>query len=166
MVELNSEFLEQARSYLGEHASRIERYICSSLHSFAPEQGRYDVIWCQWVLGHLTDVDLAAFFKRCQSGLAANGIIVVKENTSSTGAREFDNTDSSYTRPKQLLVDIMGVAGLTIVKEEKQTGFPKDIYDVWMYVLRWVRQIQIVASAIRLITKNTSICWRCNVQCS
>ena len=88
------------------------------------------------MLGHLTDVDLAAFFKRCQTGLAEDGIIVVKENTSSTGTREFDNTDSSYTRPKQLLVDIIGVAGLTIVKEEKQTGFPKDIYDVWMYVLR------------------------------
>ena len=22
---------------------------------FTPEEGRYDLIWCQWVLGHLTD---------------------------------------------------------------------------------------------------------------
>lgn len=136
MVELNEEFLQQARPFLGEHASRVERYICSSLHSFTPEQGRYDVIWCQWVLGHLTDVDLTKFFKRCQSALAENGIIVVKENTASSNTREFDENDSSFTRPKQLLVDIIQVAGLTIVREEKQTGFPKNIYDVWMFALR------------------------------
>ena len=26
-----------------------------SLQEFDPEPGRYDIIWCQWVLGHLTD---------------------------------------------------------------------------------------------------------------
>ena len=25
------------------------------LQDFKPEPGRYSIIWCQWVLGHLTD---------------------------------------------------------------------------------------------------------------
>lgn len=33
---------------------------------FTPEAGRYDVIWVQWCIGHLTDHDFIAFFKRAQ----------------------------------------------------------------------------------------------------
>ena len=36
------------------------------LQNFTPSQEAYDVIWIQWVLGHLTDDDLVAFLKRCQ----------------------------------------------------------------------------------------------------
>jgi protein N-terminal methyltransferase len=48
--------------------------------SVSPTPGRYDVIWVQWVLGHLPDDDFVAFFKRCKLGLAPNGFICVKEN--------------------------------------------------------------------------------------
>ena len=43
--------------------------------------GAYDVIWVQWVVGHLTDDDFVAFFQRCRKGLKPDGVIVLKENT-------------------------------------------------------------------------------------
>ncbi|PSR76038.1 hypothetical protein PHLCEN_2v8700 [Hermanssonia centrifuga] len=65
----------------------------------------FDVIWCQWCLGHLSNVDLVAFFKRCRQGLRDpdNSIIVVKENlchNAADGGPEtvFDPSDSSLTR--------------------------------------------------------------------
>lgn len=40
----------------------------SGLQTFAPPVGRYDLIWIQWVSGHLTDDDFVEFFKRCKVG--------------------------------------------------------------------------------------------------
>ena len=65
----------------------------------------FDIIWCQWCLGHLSDPDLLQFFKRCKRGLrdAGNSLIVVKENLCSDTDDEqpltiFDESDSSLTR--------------------------------------------------------------------
>jgi len=33
------------------------------LEDWVPEEGKYDVIWVQWVVGHLTDDDFVAFFQ-------------------------------------------------------------------------------------------------------
>lgn len=67
LVEQNPTFLKQANEYLG---SKLEGKIgtCYSvgLQSFKPEENKYDVIWIQWVLGHLTDADLITFLKSCQ----------------------------------------------------------------------------------------------------
>lgn len=136
MVELNQKFLDAAHRFIGEQVSRVERFICSGLQDFTPEIGRYDVIWCQWVLGHLTDLDLIDFFKRCQAGLAPEGILVIKENVAPAETPDFDEDDSSFTRPKQSLVDLIQKSGLTIVKEQKQKGFPKGLYEVYMFALK------------------------------
>lgn len=65
----------------------------------------FDVIWCQWCLGHLSDADLVAFFRRCRAALRDRdkSVIVVKENLCQDGpdgsARSsFDESDSSVTR--------------------------------------------------------------------
>lgn len=136
MVELNEDFLKQAKTYLGSQADKVDRLMCCGLQDFTPDEGRYDLIWCQWVLGHLTDDDLVNFFQRCQKGLAPNGLIVVKENVTSGKEPEFDCDDSSYTRPKNDLVKLIQKSGLKIVKEEKQKNFPKDIYSVYTFALK------------------------------
>jgi protein N-terminal methyltransferase len=64
MVEQNKIFLEKARDYLKSN-KRVDNLYCCGLQNFVPEAGQYDVIWCQWVLGHLTDDHLVGFFKRC-----------------------------------------------------------------------------------------------------
>jgi len=136
MVDVNSAFLDEARRYLGTQSSRVDRYIVSSLHEFVPECGRYDAIWCQWVLGHLTDADLVDFFRRCRAGLTDRGIIFVKENMGSSTMSDFDQRDSAWTRPRNVWLELIDKAGLTVVKEEKQKSFPKDLYDVHMFALR------------------------------
>lgn len=136
MVELNKKFLDSAPSFIGQDSSRVGKYICSGLQDFTPEAGRYDLIWSQWVLGHLTEEHLVGFFSRCKTGLTPEGLIVVKENVSGSGETEFDDVDSSFTRSKEDYINAMIKAGLTIVKEERQKGFPKGLYSVFMFALK------------------------------
>lgn len=136
MVELNQKFLDSAKSFIGQEAHRVERLICSGLQDFTPEVGHYDVIWSQWVLGHLTEDHLVEFLKRCKAGLTPDGIIVIKENVSGSGENEYDDEDSSFTRCKDYYVNAMKNAGLTILKEERQKGFPKGLYSVYMFALK------------------------------
>ena len=137
LLEQNPKFVEEAPAYLGtEKAAKVEKFICSGLQSFTPEQKHYDVIWIQWVLGHLTDEDFVAFFKRCKLGLKENGIIVVKENISFHDEPEFDQKDSSYTRPRENIMQLFERSGLNLLKEEKQKHFPKELYEVRMFALQ------------------------------
>jgi len=135
MVDANSAFLEEARRYLGSQSCQVDRYICCGLHEFVPERGRYDAVWCQWVLGHLTDDDLVKFFRRCKAGLTDDGLIFIKENMGSAEVSIFDEKDSAWTRPRHVWLELIDKAGLTVVKEKKQKSFPKDLYDVHMFAM-------------------------------
>lgn len=78
----------------------------------AEEEAGFDVIWCQWCLGHLSDDDLVSFFQRAKRALrrprsdapgSFDGIIIVKENLCSepeagVARTVFDEQDSSLTR--------------------------------------------------------------------
>ncbi|KAJ3205265.1 hypothetical protein HDU67_008934 [Dinochytrium kinnereticum] len=138
LVEQNHLFLEEAKnSYMGdeEMRSRVLKFLPIGLQDFNPEKGRYEIIWCQWVLGHLTDRDFVSFFRRCSEGIAEHGFIGVKENMSQREI-EVDTTDSSVTRTEEHLKNLFSEAGLEIVKEELQLGFPKGLYKVKMFLLR------------------------------
>lgn len=52
----------------------------------------------QWCAGHLTDVQLVDYLRRCGAGLKDGGVLVVKENLSSIDEDIFDDVDSSVTR--------------------------------------------------------------------
>jgi protein N-terminal methyltransferase len=65
----------------------------------------FDVVWCQWCLGHLSDPDLATFLRRSRAALREPGrsVIVVKENLCNDqpdggACVTFDHEDSSLTR--------------------------------------------------------------------
>ena len=70
MVELNGDFIEQAKTEFAAlpDGSKLDRCFVSGLQDFTPHPGEYDVIWSQWVLGHLTDDHLVEFFRRCKTG--------------------------------------------------------------------------------------------------
>lgn len=131
------------------------------LQDWTPGKGAYNLIWNQWCLGHLTDVQLVAYLRRCKEGLAvplnagdgedaggkeskeeskafAGAWIVVKENMSTDpgGWDIFDDEDSSVTRTDAKFRMLFKEAGLRIVATEVQKGFPKDLYPVRMYALR------------------------------
>ncbi|EIE87624.1 hypothetical protein RO3G_12335 [Rhizopus delemar RA 99-880] len=138
LVEQAESFVQQAKSeYLAQEIEqgKVGNVFCQGLQGFTPEEGKYDLIWCQWVLGHLTDEHFVNFFKRCIKGLKPNGFIGVKENNASKEAL-FDDEDSSVTRPNQALKRLFAEAGLTIVKEEVQKGFPAGLFAVRMYLLK------------------------------
>ncbi|XP_003742282.1 N-terminal Xaa-Pro-Lys N-methyltransferase 1 [Galendromus occidentalis] len=135
MLEQNQKFLDSADDYLGEKKQRVARKICEGLQSFSPERERYDVIWLQWVSGHLTDKDFVEFLRRATTGLKTNGLICIKDNLSSTVV-EMDNQDSSVTRPRALFLDIFKKANLRLVGERKQIRFPKGLYEVKMFALK------------------------------
>lgn len=57
LVDVTQEFLDKAKTYLGEEGKRVGNYICGGLQDFVPESGRYDVIWIQWVIGECASVN-------------------------------------------------------------------------------------------------------------
>ena len=69
-------------------------------------------------------------------GLKPTGVIVVKENMTSSGEVELDDTDSSVTRPENHLKEIFERSELTVFREMQQLKFPKEIYPVKMFALR------------------------------
>ncbi|KAG6898375.1 hypothetical protein C0992_009050 [Termitomyces sp. T32_za158] len=105
----------------------------------------FDVIWCQWCLGHLSDPDLVAFLRRSHAALRekekGKSVIVVKENLckdkeDGSACTVFDDQDSSLTRSDMAWKNIFKEAGLRLVMEKVQEGFPAGLYAVKMYALR------------------------------
>ncbi|KAH6715244.1 alpha-N-methyltransferase NTM1 [Leptodontidium sp. 2 PMI_412] len=108
------------------------------LGDWSPEQSsdtKYDLIWNQWCLGHLTDAQLQTYLEKCAKALVEGGLVVVKENLSTSGEDRFDELDSCVTRCDQKFRDIFEKAGLKIKKTEIQKGFPKELYPVRIYAL-------------------------------
>lgn len=59
----------------------------------------YDLIWVQWCATYLDDESLVRFLERCMSVLSPDqGVIVLKENLSSSGEDFNEEYDGSVTR--------------------------------------------------------------------
>ncbi|KAI0887372.1 alpha-N-methyltransferase NTM1 [Annulohypoxylon maeteangense] len=126
-----------------EGRAGVGRVYNVGLEDWRPEDGvAYDLVWNQWCLGHLTDLQLVAYLKRCAAALSVGedgktkGVVVVKENLSTTTVDLFDEMDSSVTRRDETFRRIFEDAGLSIVRTELQNGFPHDLYPVRMYALK------------------------------
>ncbi|KHN96511.1 uncharacterized protein MAM_05454 [Metarhizium album ARSEF 1941] len=112
------------------------------LEEWRPSPAReYDLIWVQWCLGHLTDEQVARFLTLAKAVLKpATGLVVVKENLSTSGTDVYDSTDSSVTRQDSSFRRIFRQAGMTVVRSELQRGLPErptlKLLPVNMYALR------------------------------
>lgn len=96
---------------------------------------KYDLVWNQWCLGHLTDTQLLAHLKKCAEILTPGGFIVVKENLSSSQEDVFDDLDSSVTRTEEKFLELFERSGLELRKMQTQEGFPKGLYPVKTFAL-------------------------------
>ncbi|KAF9075241.1 AdoMet dependent proline di-methyltransferase-domain-containing protein [Rhodocollybia butyracea] len=109
----------------------------------------FDIIWCQWCLGHLNDDDLVTFLQQSYVALRDQGtnghngksLIIVKENVCSDatdgGPRTvFDESDSSFTRSDMAWKAAFREADLELIKEQVQEGLPDGLYVVKMYALK------------------------------
>ncbi|XP_008116030.1 N-terminal Xaa-Pro-Lys N-methyltransferase 2 isoform X2 [Anolis carolinensis] len=135
LVDMMENFLTEAQNYLQGQKHKVNMYHCSSLQQFTPTPQKYDVIWIQWVSGNLTDKDLLGFFIRCQNGLKENGIIILKDNVARQGC-VLDPLDSSVIRDLSILNSLIVKSGLTILRQEKQEGFPEQCVPIWMIAMQ------------------------------
>ncbi|XP_049866021.1 N-terminal Xaa-Pro-Lys N-methyltransferase 1-B [Pectinophora gossypiella] len=134
VVEPDEKFINAIKDFVGEHSCKIGKLYQVGLQEFKPCK-KYDVIWNQWVLGYLTDEDLVSYLNRCREALTEGGVIIVKENVTSSGYLEKDDVDSSVTRSLKQFIKIFQMANLKRIKQCKQTNFPNGIYPVYMFAL-------------------------------
>lgn len=106
--------------------------------SSSDEEMMYDLVWVQWCLGQLTDVQVVAFLQRAKQVLTKGGWVCVKENLSNhfMGEDVYDETDSSVTRTDEKFRLLFEKAGCKVVSTELQRGFPKELYAVRIYALQ------------------------------
>lgn len=135
LIEQDEKFCLKARETL-ESSERLGEIYNMGLQDFDDNGKKYDIVWSQWVQGHLIDDDLVRFFKRVTTVLDINGMIVVKENFTKGHETIKDETDSSVTRPLTQFKNLMKQSGLKIVKEARQTNFPKSLFPVYMLAMR------------------------------
>ena len=93
------------------------------LQDWTPEEGAYNLIWNQWCLGHLTDVQLVAYLRRCKEGLA-----VLLNAGDAEGAGSKESKEESKGESKEVG---KAFAGAWIVVKENMSTDPKgwDIFD-------------------------------------
>ena len=135
LVEVSPRLLASAPAYIGEeYKDRIE-CVVQGLQEFTPAKNTYDVVWTQWVIGHLHDLDFVRFLRRCADSLRPGGVLVLKDNCSTTCTFLVDKDDSSVCRHIEYLRILVRLAGLNIVLERQQKDFPEELYPVVMMAL-------------------------------
>lgn len=68
--------------------------------------------------------------------LNENGVIVIKENISSSEEGDIDTVDSSVTRSIECFFNIYQKANLKCIARKTQTNFPKGMYKVEIFALQ------------------------------
>lgn len=95
----------------------------------------------QWFLMYLTDEDLIKALKDSADHLTVDpetgrsGLIFVKENVKNNGF-VVDKDDNSVIRSVVYFNQIFEASGLEIMHSSCQPGWPKDLYDIVLWVLR------------------------------
>lgn len=140
LVEPSQHLLEKAKNDLTKTKGLptghvVGRSYQCGLQDFRPEPQRYHCIWVQWCLLYLTDEDVLAFFDRAARSLREDGVIVVKENICKEGF-VVDKDDSSLTRSNTYMLDLFRQANMQLLYNVKQKNFPKELFEVRMYVLK------------------------------
>lgn len=109
------------------------------VQDFFPAEDKYDLFWIQWVVGHFTDVDLIKLMNRCRGALKKGGLVVIKDNVVPVGGEEgafiVDCEDSSMTRSLGYFRSLFNHGGIKVVHQQRQEGFPGEIFPVYMFAL-------------------------------
>ena len=139
IVEPVEKFVQEVRNGRLSAEGKIGDIYTVGLESWVPAK-KYDLIWNQWCVGHLTDDQLVEYLKRCKEALTENGLVVIKENLSTDPDKQdvFDEVDSSVTRTDEKFRILIKRAGLNLLRSEEQIGFPKSLglLPVRFYALR------------------------------
>jgi protein N-terminal methyltransferase len=100
-------------------------------------QTKYDVVWFQWVVGCILDVDYIRLLKDASAHLSPNGCIVVKDNCCRDDAAfVYDCIDASIARSPAYHDAVFKMAGLRVVASALQTSWDSGLMQVRMWCLR------------------------------
>ncbi|XP_036356135.1 N-terminal Xaa-Pro-Lys N-methyltransferase 1-like [Octopus sinensis] len=142
---MTPDFISNSRLYIGEQDyRRVIRTFCTNLRDFSPEENCYDIVWVQWVSGHLLRRDFVRFLRRIKRGLrvecgtvSGSGVVIVKDNTAGLDYTDdcFLEEDNSAIRSFNTFCDIFQEAGLTLLNYEFEKAFPKELFDVVTFAL-------------------------------
>lgn len=137
MLDTCQEHLDNAREFMGDKMfARVSAQHCCGLQEFEPSPNTfYDLVWIQWVIIYLSDSDFINLLARLKRSLKKDGYIVIKDNVTKAGC-ELDADDSSVTRSDLQLKQIFKKAGLELLEETYQKGFPRELFKVKYYALR------------------------------
>jgi hypothetical protein len=75
LIEQSPRLLQSSAGYLGPEGAGRTTQVTLGLQDFKPAPNTYDLIWIQWVIGQLDDLDFVRFFRRCTQGLTEHGIV-------------------------------------------------------------------------------------------
>lgn len=132
LLEPAAQFVAQARLDLAD-LPQVREYYENGMQNFVFEH-KYAIIWCQWCLGQLPDDTLVDFLKNCAENLVPGGVIIAKENNSTTQDM-YDETDSAVTRTDASFRAVFERAGLRLLLTSIQKGMPRELFPVRMYAL-------------------------------
>ncbi|RYP32169.1 hypothetical protein DL768_011145 [Monosporascus sp. mg162] len=120
-----------------EGVAGIRNIFNVGLEEWHPTAGvRYDLVWNQGCICHLTDAQVVQYLTKCKAALRSkDGLVIIKENLSIRGADVFDSTDSTVTREDRKFLSLFQRAGMRLVKAEIQSGLPGALLPVKMYAL-------------------------------
>lgn len=79
--------------------------------------------------------DFIDLLSRLKRALKPGGIIVIKDNVGGEGC-ELDSEDSSVMRNNDQLEEIFRLAGVKVLQNQLQIGFPQDLQPVRLYALQ------------------------------
>ncbi|AOA60555.1 Alpha N-terminal protein methyltransferase 1 [Komagataella phaffii CBS 7435] len=106
------------------------------MQDWKPEESRYSLIWCQWCCGHLPDPAFLEWLNKCKTAIQKDGLLVIKENNTTTDEDMFDDTDSSKTRSDTNFRRLFAEAGWKLISVDRQKGVPRELYPIRMYALK------------------------------
>ena len=166
LLEYSPRLINSVEGYIA-NKSDYERVtcFCQGMQEWNPPSSHYDVIWIQWCIGHLHDIDFIDFVQKCIKALKPNGFVVIKDNFcgSSTfgtyteddkndGDNEdqsevseneieeddfiIDKEDSSLTRSLRYVLALIYFGGGEVIKRTRQMDFPTDLYPIHMIAFR------------------------------
>lgn len=115
----------------------IRNRFCQRLEKFDPAllgSVRYDFVWIQWLIGHLTDDDVVSLFQKLCLLLKPGGKVIMKENCVDSGFF-FDRKDVNLLRNYSHIALLVERAGMRIVESEPPEGWPAHLYPIRAFVL-------------------------------
>lgn len=134
MLEQNKVFIEASETNFAKGRIRNRFNIpVQQIGSLVEKGMKYDLVWIQWVVGHLSDEQFVDLLKSAKQ--LANTVII-KDNYVHQGEDFwFDETDGNILRSMALFDDVFRAAGLKVIEAEDQPTWPKNLMPIKIWVL-------------------------------